>query len=689
MDLQPNQRYDEQTNVLVTDDGEHTIIEFNPNLGDEFNDSKHDENLAEVLEDSILATIASDLLKDIEEDEQSRSEWMEVRRRAIGLLGLQVVQSAGDISNGGAPLEGMSTYMDSGLLEASIRFQANARGELLPSGGPVKVENDGEPNSLNDQQADMLEKSVNNFLTVTSTEYVPDTDRLFFQVGWSGVGFKKGFHCPLRRRPVIESIDAKDLIVSNQATDIDGAPRVTHVIKMSKTTLIRMQIAGAYRDITLSEPVEDSTTVDRKISDIQGIKPVTSTSQQDLDRTIYECYADYDVPGYEHKLKGKITGLPIPYKFTIDKASRQILEIRRNWKEGDEQCTKRKTFVMYPFIPALGFYPMGLMHILGNATLALTAAFRIILDNGQFNNFPGFLYAKTGTGQDKNDFRVAPGTGVGVNVSLNGKLSDSIMPLPYKQTDPSFISFLEQIKMLVSRLGGTGEMQIGEGNQQAPVGTTIALIEQAQKIMSAVHKRLHQAQAEEFRILRELLQEDPEALWRDKPRPPFNAQVLKDALENYELTPQADPNVSSHMVRLARAEAFRNLVSQTLLQDPTLWDARGAIAYYLDQLNMPEGKRFIMPPPPPAPPMQAPDPHVIKANSALKIQAMKMMEGDKDRQLKAAELQQKSQLAAQEAASRQQEQKLDIAKEIAIHSSTLEADHQAAMLKTQQGFIPQ
>ena len=358
-----------------------------------------------MIPEGVLATIASDLLQDIDDDDKSRSEWMNLREQAIGLLGLKINPPKTDPGGNGAPFEGMSSYQDSALLEASIRFQANARGELLPAGGPVKVQNEGAQTSQNDDQADALEKSCNRFLTVTATEYVPDTDRLFFQTGWSGIGFKKGFHCPIRRRPVIESIDAKDLIVANSATDIDNAPRVTSAIKMSRTVLIRMQIAGAYRDVChFALRFEETNVVEQKIGSVQGVR-MTTTKPQNIDLLIFtRAIATSIFPGFEHKLNGRVTGLPIPYRVTVDKASKQILEIRRNWKEGDEQCMKRKTFVAYQFIPFMGFYPLGLMHILGNTTNIIAAAMRFLIDAGMFGNFQSFHLCKDGSGAGQDRF---------------------------------------------------------------------------------------------------------------------------------------------------------------------------------------------------------------------------------------------------------------------------------------------
>ena len=468
--------------------------------------SSHYKNLAEIIPEHILSSISANLLRDIEDDNQSRQEWLQMRDQAIGLLGLKIQQPKTDINSSSAPFEGMSSFQSGELLEACVRFQANARGELLPSGGPVKVYVESQSSQQKDLLAEALEKAVNAFLTIGSPEYVPDTDKLFFQLALSGAAFKKGFHDPIKRRPVIQSIDAKDLIVSAQASDIDTATRVTQIVEMDFTTFRRMQIAGAYRDIELLAPTEkEKTVVDNRIENLQGIKKTNSISASPFqqDRILYECYVDYDIPGLEHKIKGKETGLPLPYKVVLDKSSRQILEIRRNWKEDDEQCNKRKTFIMYPFIFGMSFWPLGFMHLMGNTTNAITAAFRIALDSGMINNFPMWVYAKAAKSQDKNDFRCGPGQAIAWNVDTGGKISDSLMAMPTKPFDPAFMQIIQSLKQDVQRIGGTAELQVGEGRQDAPVGTTIALVEQAVKIISAVHKRLHQAQAEEFRMLRD------------------------------------------------------------------------------------------------------------------------------------------------------------------------------------------
>ena len=622
---------------IDTDDG-GVIIDFEPHIRNEAADDDFDQNLAKILNAGELSRIASDLIRGIEQDDRSRSDWMQTRARGIDTLGLKLEMPRSDFSSSAAPLEGMSTVRHPLLLEACLRGQANARAELLPAAGPVKTKNIGQGTAENDDQAEQLEDFFNHYITDVASEYYP------------GCGFKKLYHCPLRQRPVSESVDPEDLIVANTATDLQNANRVTQVIKMSKSVLIRMQLAGAYRDVALTQPDESINAVDRKVAKVEGIDKL-GNAPEDIDHTLYECYCNLDIPGFEHEQDDKITGLPLPYKVVIDKTSRQVLEIRRNWQEGDETCTKRRNFVMYPFVPMFGFYPCGLLNILGNTANAVTAAWRVLLDAGMFGNFPGWLYAKQGNRQVNNSFRVAPGSGVPVDIGGGADIRASIIPLPYKTPDPASMQLVENIASTGQRLGGTAEAAVSEGNQEAPVGTTLALIEQAGKIISGVHKRLHAAQAEEFQIWKELFREDPEALWRHRrDKVQWNAEALIAALENYDIVPCADPNTPSHMHRLMKAEAFR----QTVAMAPGMFNLPKSTIHYLHEIGVADPEQFLAPPSPPG--AAEPDPNAIKAQTAHETNQVKLM----DIQTRAATEQQKLQ-------SDEHLEKLRIAERLAVH----------------------
>jgi hypothetical protein len=282
---------------------------------------------------------------------------------------------------------------------------------MLPTDGPVKIRNDAAASTPGqDQLGDALEKDMNHYLTSVATEYYPDTDRMLLMLGFGGTAFKKVYMCPLRNRPVSESVDADDLIVNQAATDLSNAKRVTHRSFMRPSTVKRLQILGVYRDVDLSTPQAPKTDAVQQAKNSQQGVADNPTNPNDRDREIYECYCELDVRSFEHKHKGKESGLEIPYVVTIDASSREVLSITRNYAEDDKELpTAKKRFVKYTFTPGMGFYDIGLLHILGNTTNAITAAWRELLDAGMFANFPGFLLADTGARQNTNMFRVPPG----------------------------------------------------------------------------------------------------------------------------------------------------------------------------------------------------------------------------------------------------------------------------------------
>jgi len=522
------------------------------------------DNIAGDIDELEISRIAEELLRGIDADIQTRSDWLEDRAQGLKLLGLKIELPGVQGSSDGAPVEGMSKVRHPLLLEAVLRFQANARSELLPTDGPVKIRDDSNNSGVQlDELATALEKDMNHYLTVTASEYYPDTDRMLFMVGFGGDGFKKVYFCPLRNRPVSESIDAEDLIVNNAATDLESAKRITHRIMMRPSVVKRMQIIGAYLDIPLSEPQEPKLNAAKEEKNAQQGISNTVMNHEDRDREIYECYCELDIKGFEHKWKGKPSGLEVPYRVTIDVSSRQILSVVRNYKQEDKLPTARKVFVKYPFVPGLGFYDIGLLHILGNTTNALTATWRELLDAGMFAAFPGFLIAEQGARQNSNIFRVPPGGSA--TVKTNGmKISDAIMPLPYKEPSPALMQMSQNIAEYGQRVGGTAEMAVGEGRQDAPVGTTLAIIDQATKVLNSVHKRLHAAQAEEFQLLKECFKDNPESFWQrnNAPSYPWDQDTFTKALENYYLIPQADPNTASHTQRMMKTVALIQLASQ-------------------------------------------------------------------------------------------------------------------------------
>jgi len=645
----------------ANEDGSVTI-DLNPAKPTKQSPTAHDANLAEHMEAMDLSRIGGDLLQAIEADNNSRQQWLNTRAKGIDMLGFKIEEPRGDAGASTSPVEGMSTVRHPLLAEAVIRFQANAAAELLPAEGPVKVRDDSnvpptpapsppapqgappaptssapgtpqpgmgstqpakEPSGLPPvtrfDLAEALEKGFNHILTVVDKGYRPDTERMLFWVGFGGCGFKKVYHCPIRRMPISRSVDAADLIVSDAANDINDAGRITHVQRMRKSTMVRMQIAGVYRQIAsnLPQPQEQPNAVEQKIAVIQGFN-ANPQRPEDMDYTIYECYCELDLPGFEHEDEdGNPTGLALPYRVSIDKDSREILEIRRNWREDDPNCLSKQVFVKYPFRPTFGFYDTGLLQLLGNSDRALTGAWRLALDAAMFSNFPGFIYSDVLGRQLTNEFRVPPGGGVKINTG--GKpISDVVMALPYKDVSNGMALIIKAIEEGGQRLGGTAELQVAEGRQDAPVGTTLAMIEQATKMLAAVHIGLHAAQAEEFQLLKERYKEDPEAFWRhgQTPAKQWEVEEFLAALNDYDMVPAADPNTPSHMHRIMKAVAIKQLQ----MANPQLYDGRAVDTLILRMIGINPTGLFSDP----SQQQQGPSPQDMAALAKLQLQQQEL-----------------------------------------------------------------
>ena len=571
------------------------------------------DNLCDEIEDTELSRIAEDLLTGIAEDLDSRKDWINARADGLKLLGLKVEIPNQQGATDSAPVEGQSKVRHPLLLEAVLRFQANARSELLPTDGPVKIRNDATKDTLaKDQMATMLERGFNHYLTSTASEYYPDTDRMLFMTGFGGDGFKKVYTCPLRNRPVSESVDADDIIVNWSATDLANAHRVTHRTYLKPSTVKRMQIIGAYRDVPLGDPMaRTEDPVQREEQSQQGLGGAGTRRPKDRDREIYEVLCELDIKGFEHKdQSGQPTGLEIPYRVTIDKSDRTVLSVVRNFNEDTKELpVARKSFVKFPFVTGIGFYDIGLLHILGDTTNAITAAWRLMLDCGMFANFPGFLMADIGGRQDTNVFRVPPGGSAQIKTS-GMPIKDALMPLPYStQQMPPLMQLVQDMAETGRRIGGTAEVQVGEGRADVPVGTTMAMIDQAVKVMNAVHKRMHAAQSEEFALLKELFRENPDAFLNQ--RCMLGQDIDKErfiaALNNFDLVPQADPNTASTGQRLMKVMGLKQLQGAS----PNLYNPIKCDTAALGALGWSNPEEFFVPasargaPPPELQKMQA------------------------------------------------------------------------------------
>ena len=548
--------YDKATKIETEDGG--VIVYIGPRRIPK-EDTEFGDNLANSLPDTQLNSLADTLIRLIEQDNKSRREWLDTRARGMELMGLRIESMRSNGSDGSAPLEGQSQIRATLLAEAVIRFGANAFSELCPTDGPAKVTEDtsGTAEEL-DELADALEHDLNHYLTVTDKPWVPDTDAMLLRVGLDGCVFKKIYHDPILRRPISRAVFGDDIIVNNSASSIYDAGRITHRVFMRPSMIRRMQLVGAYRDVDLADPgYIEKTPTELQGEQISGVRKYNSWEQDDRDHEILETYCELDLEGFEHETDGTADGLAVPYKVAIHRESRTVLELRRNWNEDDEMCLPKTYFVQFPFIRGFGFYAIGLSHLLGNITNGITAAWREIVDAGMFANFPGLLVAKGAARQNNNIFRIPPGGSA--EVETGGlPIQQVAMGMPYKSPDAVWVGFVQQLNQEGKSLGGTAEVMVGEGRQDAPVGTTLALIEQAIKPLMATHKRLCAAQSDELQLLCERFREDPEAFWRANKRKAWNwdEEVFLQAVNENQIVTRADPNTASHLQRMLRNAAL-------------------------------------------------------------------------------------------------------------------------------------
>ena len=563
---------DEKTGAIETTlpDGD-VVVQLNPpavDSDDAPDIKKFYENLVERVEAGKLGIICDDLMEQIQADDNSRKQTLDTRARGLGLLGLQLEQPKSGVGDSAGSADGMSVVTNPLLVEACLKAWANAQAELLPADGPCKVEDfDVDEPEANQELADSFERDMNFYLTTVASEYGPDTSHmLLWGTVFGGSGIKKVAVSPILRRPSSESVDVKDFIVSDTTKDLKSCERLTHQIPMRPSVMKRLQMRGFYREIPLGPAIgPEPNAVDQKIASIQGTTPNIAARPEDQPYTLWETQCELNLPEFAKPPYAPAgfadKGIALPFLVTIDKDSRTILALRRDWKPEDEECTRKQLYVKYPYIPGPGFYGTGLLNVLGNASAAMTAAWRLTLDAGMYANFPGGLVSEIGGRQKTNTLRPAPGEFT--SIQTNGRpISEIVMALPYKDITPGLLALIDKITAQSEKAGGSAEVPVGEGIQNVPVGTMLAHIEQATKLMAAAHKGMHAAQSEELGLIADLFREDPESFWKgNKKRKKFwNEQKLFVALNTCTLVPKSDPNVPSHVHRLMKAVALVQLL---------------------------------------------------------------------------------------------------------------------------------
>lgn len=570
--------------LQMNEDGSADFLDADPTevLTEEYS---HTANLAEILDDSILGSLASDLGASFDDDMESRSEWEEALTKGLGLLGINYEERD-------EPFAGATGVTHPLISESVTQFQAQAYKEMLPAGGPVRTICVGDETPEVVQQAQRVEQFMNYQVMEVMEEYDPDMDQMLFHLPLSGSTFKKVYFDLARQRAVSKFVPAEDVVVPYYATDIRTAERITHVMKMSDNDIVKMQLATVYRDVDLgSSGMDDDGDLQDKKDQLQGVRP---SAMGDDVYTILEIQTYLDLEGFEDTdADGEPTGLKLPYVVTMEKDSGTILSIVRNWDEEDPQRKPLQSFVHYKFLPGLGFYGFGLIHMIGGLSRAATSILRQLIDAGTLSNLPAGFKAR-GVRIRNDDEPLNPGEFRDIDAP-GGDLRNAIVPLPYKEPSGTLSGLLGVIVDSGRRYAAIADNAIGDMNTQAPVGTTVALLERGSRVMSAIHKRMHYAQRQEFRLLASIFADTVEAY-------PYataaGAQIVQADFDGrVDVLPVSDPNIFSMAQRLSLAQTQLQMATQ----NPEIHNLQEAYRRMYEALEVKNIEALLPAPPQPQP----------------------------------------------------------------------------------------
>ena len=507
-------------------------------------DEDFDANLAEYMSDGDLQALASDLVGDFDEDIGSRKDWMQTYVDGIQLLGMKIEERS-------EPWEGACGVYHPLLSEALVKFQAETIMETFPAAGPVKTQIVGKETQEKKDAAERVADDMNYQLTDVMQEFRPEHERMLWGLGLSGNAFKKVYFDPSIGRQVSMFVPAEDLVVPYGATDLASSPRVTHVMRKTPNELRKLQVAGFYRDIELPEPSDSFDEVEKKIAEKMGFRATTDDRYK-----ILEMQVDLDLPGYEDEEDGEPTGIALPYIVTIDKSNGIVLAIRRNWRPEDEHKKKRSHFVHYGYIPGFGFYCFGLIHLIGAFAKSGTSILRQLVDAGSLANLPGGFKTR-GLRIRGDDTPIAPGEFRDVDVP-SGTMRDNILPLPYKEPSQVLAQLMNQIIEEGRRFASAADMKISDMSAQAPVGTTLAILERTLKVMSAVQARIHYSFKEELRLLRDIIRDYTPDTYTYEPVE-GSPRAKKSDYDNVDVIPVSDPNAATMAQKITQYQAVLQL----------------------------------------------------------------------------------------------------------------------------------
>ena len=534
--------------ISPEDDG-GVIIDFDPQDQRGVSEDFY-ANLAEEMPDRELARISSDLLGEFDANKASRQEWEDAYTNGLELLGFTYDERT-------QPFRGASAVTHPLLAEAATQFQAQAFNELLPASGPVRTVVMGKDSTSKNQQAKRVRQFMNYYITSVMEEYTPDMDQMLFYLPLAGSTFKKTYFDETLGRAVSKFVPAENLVVPYETSDLETCPNITQVVRMSLNDLRKRQIGGTYLDVEVIPAQKELSDLEGEMDRIEGLEP----NQIDYDCTILECHVDLDLEGYEElDTDGEPTGIKVPYVVTLSEDNGQVLSIRRNYLEEDELKRKIQYFTHFKFLPGFGFYGLGLIHTIGGLSRTATAALRQLIDAGTLSNLPAGFKARGLRIRDDDD-PLQPGEFRDVDAP-GGAIRDSLMPLPFKGPDQTLFNLLGFVVEAGQRFATITDLKVGDGNQQAAVGTTIAMMEQGTRVMSAVHKRLHYAIRQEFKILARVMSE---SLPQQYPYtvPGGDETIMKEDFDDrVDVVPVSNPNVFSQAQRIIMAQTKLQLASQ-------------------------------------------------------------------------------------------------------------------------------
>ena len=508
-------------------------------------DEDFSANLADDIDENKLQSLASELVAEFEEDLSSRRDWMQTYVDGLELLGMKLETRS-------EPWEGACGVYHPLLAETLVKFQSETMMETFPAMGPVKTEIIGKETPEKKDAAVRVQSDMNYQLTEKMTEYRPEHERMLWGLGLSGNAFKKVYYDPSFERQMSIFVPAEDIVVPYGASNLQTAERVTHVMRKTKNELLKLQVAGFYRDVDLGDPSNTLDEIEKKIAEKMGFRATTDDRFKVLEMNVH-----LDLEGHEHTDKdGNPTGIALPYIVTIEKGTQTVLGIRRNWQPDDDTCAKRQHFVHYGYIPGFGFYYFGLIHLIGAYAKSGTSLLRQLVDAGTLSNLPGGMKTR-GMRVKGDDTPIAPGEWRDVDIP-SGALRDNIMPLPYKEPSQVLMALMNQVVDEGRRFAAAADLKVSDMSAQAPVGTTLAILERTLKVMSAVQARIHYAMKQELRLLKDIIRDYTPAEYSYEPEE-GNRKAKKADYDMVDVIPVSDPNAATMSQKVVQYQAVMQL----------------------------------------------------------------------------------------------------------------------------------